>query len=335
VTQGLSWHWIFWVNVPIGAVAAALSRARLEESWGPAKRLDWQGAALVACAAGAIVWGLVRSNDAGWSSVEVVVALVGGAALTAGFLAWEGRAREPMVPLGLFRVWAFAAANATAVLMMASVFSAAFLMSQYFQLSLGYGPLATGLRFLPWTATPLVVAPIAGAISDRTGPRPLMALGLLLQAGGLAWVAIVGTATAGYNQLVVPLVIAGVGISMAMPTTPVAAMNAVPAPEMGTASGVVNSTQRMGGVFGVAIVSSVFVANGHFGSPATVAAGFRPALAVSAALSLLGSLTALLARVRRQAAAPVTGKGAKPELVLIPVASAGRSAAAASGVIGG
>jgi MFS family permease len=186
---------------------------------------------------------------------------------------------------------------------MASITAAAFLMSQFFQLGLGYSPFATGLRFLPWTATPLVIAPIAGRLADRIGAMPLMATGLALQAGGLAWIALDITAGATYTELVLPLVIAGVGISMAIPTTPTAALGAVSPAEIGTASGVLNTLQRFGSVFGVAIVAAVFSASGHLGSAAGTVAGVRPALATAAGMSLMGALSALAVRARRRSVA--------------------------------
>jgi MFS family permease len=206
-----------------------------------------------------------------------------------------------MLPLRLFRSRAFAAANATGFLMFGSIFSAAFLMSQYFQFALGYSPLATGLRFLPWTATPMVIAPLAGALSDRIGPGPLMAGGLFLQAVGLGWIALHATSTSGYGEFLLPLVVAGVGISMAIPTTPTAALNAVAPEDLGRASGTQNTLVRFGSVFAIAIASAVFAGSGHLGSPASFTEGFRPALAVVAGFSLLGAITALAVGGRRRA----------------------------------
>jgi EmrB/QacA subfamily drug resistance transporter len=300
VVQGLDWHWIFWLNVPIGLVAAALATSRLPESRGPAARIDLPGVVMAAIGAAALAWGLVRTADVGWGSPQVIGALVLAAVLLAGFVAWERLASEPMLPLRLLRIPAFAAANATGFLMMASITSAAFMMAQYFQLGLGYSPLSTGLRFLPWTLTPLLIAPAAGALADKIGSRPLMSLGLAMQGAGLVWVALGATSTAGYGRLVLPLIIAGVGISMAVPTVPTTALNAVPPADMGKASGVQNTLQRFGSVFGVAIVAAVFSANGHLGSPAAVISGFRPALAATAGLSVIGALTALGAGSRRR-----------------------------------
>jgi EmrB/QacA subfamily drug resistance transporter len=302
ITQGIDWHWIFWVNVPIGLAAVGLSRLRLAETHGPSSRLDLPGLALVTAGAITLVWALVRSGSAGWGSLEVLSTLAVGILLLAAFVAWEQRAQAPILPPKLFANRTFAAANATAFMMLAAIMGAAFLVAQYFQLSLGDSPLATGVRLLPWTATPILVTPAAGALSDRVGARPIMALGMLLQAGGLGWFALLATGNAGYGTLVVPLIIAGVGISMALPTAPAAALGAVAPAEMGKASGANSTLQRFGGAFGVAIVTAVFAAHGHLGNPAAFDSGFRPALAVSAGLSLTGAATAMLVRAKRRSA---------------------------------
>jgi EmrB/QacA subfamily drug resistance transporter len=306
VTQGLDWHWIFWVNVPIGLVATVLSLLRLAESRGPATRLDLPAVGLVSGGVAGILWALVRANDAGWGSLETIATLAIGVLLIAGFVAWERRAVQPMLPLRLFRSRSFIAANATAFLMIAALTAAAFLTAQYFQLARGVSPLGTGLRVLPWTGTPLLVAPAAGALSDRIGRWPVMAAGMLLQGVGLAWFALLATTSVAYGDLVGPLVVAGVGISMALPTTPTAALSAVAPADMGKASGANGTLQRFGGAFGVAVASAAFAANGHLGTPASFTAGFRPALAVAAGFSLLGVFSALAvgANRRLEAAAP-------------------------------
>lgn len=304
VVQGLSWHWIFWLNVPIGLAAAVCSAAWLPESRGSSRRLDLPAVPLVAGGAVLIAWALVRAGSAGWTDPEMLAALGMGAALLGGFVIRERRAAEPMLPLRLFRVRAFSAANVSGFLMSGAIFSAAFLTSQYFQLGDGYGPLATGLRLLPWTATPVAVAPLAGWLADRIGPRPLLATGLAMQAAGLAWFGSQVSAGGGYGRFVAPLMLAGVGVSMALPATPAAALGAVAASDIGRASGVNNTLQRFGGAFGVAAVTAVFTAYGHLSSPAGVVAGYRPAIAVSAALSFLGALTALAVGPRRRQ--PVT-----------------------------
>jgi len=300
ITQGLDWHWIFWVNVPIGLVAAALAVLRLAESHGPATRLDLPAVGLVAGGASGIVWGLVRASEVGWGSPETVAALGLGLLLLGGFVVWERRAPEPMLPPRLFARRGFAAANATGFLQSAALFGAAFLVAQYFQFDLGVSPWGTGVRLLPWTAPPLLVAPAAGLLSDRIGQRPVMVAGMFLQGVGLVWLALAATTGVGYQQLVLPLLVAGVGVSMAFATTPTAVLSAVAAPDMGKASGANSTFQRFGGVFGIAVASAVFAANGHLGTAASFDAGFRPALAVAAGLSLLGALTALAVGSRRR-----------------------------------
>jgi EmrB/QacA subfamily drug resistance transporter len=304
IAQGLDWHWIFWVNAPIGLVATILSVVFLAESHGPATRLDLPAVGLVSGGAIGIVWGLVRASDVGWGSTQTLVALGLGLLLLVGFVAWERRATEPMLPLRLFRSRSFTAANATGFLMVATLTGAAFLAAQYFQLGLGFSPLGTGVRFLPWTATPMLVAPAAGLLSDRIGQRPVMVAGTLLQGVGLAWFALVATTGVEYGQMVLPLLVAGVGVSMAIAATPTAVLSAVAPPDIGKASGANSTFQRFGSVFGVAIGTAVFAANGHLGTPASVNAGFRPALAVVAGLSVLGAITALAVRSRRR---PVAG----------------------------
>ena len=309
VTQGLNWHWIFWVNVPIGVGATALAITKLAESRGPATRLDLPGAGLVSAGAIGIIWGLVRANEMGWGSIEIVTALTLGIALMIAFIVWESRAVAPMLPLRLFRIRAFAAGNATAFLMVGALFSAAFLVSQYLQFVLGYSPLATGLRILPWTGTAFLVAPVAGALSDRIGRRPVMVVGLCLQALGLAWFALLATAGVDYGRLIIPLVFAGIGISMALPTVPTAILSAVAPHDMGKASGTNSTMQRFGSVFAIAIASAVFAANGHLGSPASFAAGFRPALALAAGFSVLGAISSLAVdSARRLPAAEQPGR---------------------------
>jgi EmrB/QacA subfamily drug resistance transporter len=300
VTEGLDWHWIFWVNVPIGVAASLLSLRLLPESYGPAARLDLPGVALITGGVVSLVWALVRGSQAGWGSPEIVTTLAVGAGLLGGFFIWETRAPEPMLPLRLLRIRAFAAGNATAFLMSGSIFAAGFFVAQYFQFGLGYSPLATGVRLLPWFATPMLVSPVAGALSDRIGRRPVIASGLLLQALGFGWVALKASHGASNLEIVLALLVAGIGISMALPTVPTAVLSAVAPAEMGKASGINNMMQRFGAVFAVAIASSVFAAYGHLGSPASVTSGFRPALGVAAGLSLLGAITALAIRAHSQ-----------------------------------
>ena len=305
ITQGLDWHWIFWVNAPIGAAAILLSLLQLRESRGPVTQLDLVATALIAGGAVALVWGLIRAGEDGWQSSTALTAMGVGVVLVAAFIAWEARARDPMLPLGLFRSRSFTTANMTGFLMSGAITSAAFLVSQYMQFALGYSPLSTGLRLLPWTATPLVIAPFAGVLSDRIGARPVLVAGMLLQGLGLGWFAMLGTSGVAYGELVVPMIVAGAGISMALPVVPNAVVSAVERHDIGKASGVNSTLQRMGSAFAIAVAAAVFAGNGHLGTPASFDAGFRPALAVVAAISVLGAVTALgVARRRAVAVAP-------------------------------
>jgi EmrB/QacA subfamily drug resistance transporter len=291
VTEGLDWQWIFWLNVPIGLVATALARTRLPESYGGRGPLDVPALVLLGAGALAVVWGLTRAGEIGWLAGETLAALVAGALLTAGFVAWERRAVAPMLPPRLFRVRDFAAANVTALLMIAALTGAVFLTAQYCQVVLGYSPLVTGLRLLPWTATPLVVAPLAGRLSDTVGRRPVLATGMLVQAGGLAWF---GCAP---DAFVPALLTAGIGVSMAIPTAAAAVLGAVAPQDAGKASGTNSTMQRLGAVLGVAVVTAVLSGG--------LAEGFRPALLTTAGLSLLGALTALALR-RKPAPMPTS-----------------------------
>ena len=212
-----------------------------------------------------------------------------------------------MIPLALFANPTFSAAVATTFLLCAAIYSAAFLTSQFFQFSLGDSPLGTGLRFLPWTATPLVVVPIAGVLFDRIGARPLAVPGLSMQAGGFASIVALVRDHAGYGSYVVPFVIAGIGISMSIPAASAAALSAAPRESLGKAAGISNTLQQFGAVFGIAIVTAVFNAKGSLVSRAAVEHGYRPALVVAAGFSVLErAVVAINIRRMRHQVAPAT-----------------------------
>ncbi|WP_028059013.1 MFS transporter [Candidatus Solirubrobacter pratensis] len=299
VVDGVGWHWIFWINVPVGLALIPLALAKLTESFGPRPQLDVPGLALAGTGLLAIAWGLVRANAAGWGSAEVLGCLAAGLAILAGFVAWERRTPTPMLPLSLFRDRTFASANAVGFFLAAALFGALFLMSQFFQTALGHSPLETGVRLLPWTATPMLVAPLAGALADRYGNRLFMALGLALQAAGLAWVAAIAGPDVGYAELGVALTVAGIGTSMTFPTVSNAVMGSVPPGEAGVASGTNSAMRELGGVFGVAVLAAVFAHKGSYGTPQEFADGFTAALWFGVGLSVLGVLAALIGPRRR------------------------------------
>jgi EmrB/QacA subfamily drug resistance transporter len=299
IIQGISWQWIFWINVPVGLALIPLSALKLRESHGPRPQLDLAGVVLVAAGLFALAWAPVRAPDVGWGSTEVTVSLIAGVLLLAAFLGWERRAAHPMLPLPYFRRRGFSAANGVVFFQMLSLLGALFLLTQLFQTGLGQSPLQAGLRILPWTAMPMLVAPVVGVLADRIGNRPFMALGLGLQAVGLAWVAAVSGPGMGYGELVGGLVVAGIGISMCFPTVAGAVVASVPSDDTGVAAGTNSALRELAGVFGIAIAAAVFAANGGYGSATAYIDGFRPALYVSAALSAAGVFAALAAPSKR------------------------------------
>ena len=299
ITGGIGWHWIFWINIPIGVATVLLATRLLPETFGARTAIDLPGVSLCTTALVGLSWALVRANDVGWASTEIVSTLGVGAAALVAFLWWERRAAHPMLSLRLLRIPAFAAGNAAAFFSMASISAGAFLTTQYFQFALGYSPLQTGLRLLPFFGTPMVVAPLAGRFSGRLGLRPVIVTGLAMLGGGFIWVALAASLHPSYPVLVLGLLVAGVGVSMTIPTVPAAVFGAVDPSEMGTASGTNTMLQRFGAVFGVAVTTSVFSAYGTIGSPAGFTDGFRPGVAVAAGLALAGALAGLGVARRR------------------------------------
>jgi EmrB/QacA subfamily drug resistance transporter len=310
IAGGLSWQWIFWLNVPIGLLVIALVLLRVPESFGPRTALDITGLLLVSGAALGLVWGLVRGNQVGWGSFEVVATLLVGIGLVIAFVAWEQHTRAPMVPMRLFRSRAFSSGNAANFLLFASINGAVFFMAQFLQTAQGYGPLAAGLRLLPWTATLFVVAPITGTLVNRVGERGLIVVGLLLQAVGMAWIALIARPDLPYPELVTPLIVAGCGASMAIPATQNAVINAVTSDEVGKASGTFSMLRQLSGVFGVAILAAVFAGIGSFRSARAFSDGFASAISVAAALSLVGAIAGLVLPSRRNMAFVRTAKQA-------------------------
>jgi MFS family permease len=293
VTEHLSWPWVFWLNVPIGLVAIPVVLAVVDEARGPDDRLDTGGLALVSGAAFGLVWGLTRGNELGWAHPEVVAALAAGLALAAAFVAWERRAPQPMLPMRFFASRAFSAGVATATLLAGSLYASVFLVAQFLQAGLGHGALDAGLRLVPWTATLLVVAPQAGRLADRVGPRRVLVPALALQAVGLAWLGLVAEPGVGYGVLVVPIVVAGIGCSAAIPVSQAAVVSAVAEVEVGKAAGVNNMMQELGGAFGVAVGAAAFAAAGGYATATAVVDGFGAAMVAAALLAALGLVAAL------------------------------------------
>ncbi len=290
ITQGIAWQWIFWINVPIGLLTIPVVLRRVAESYGPRSSPDIAGLALVTGAALGLVWGLVRGNSAGWGSLEVIAALAVGGLLAVAFVLWERRAPEPMLPMRLFASRPFSSGNAAIFFLSAALYGAVFFMAQFLQTVQHHGPLDAGVRLLPWTATLFIVAPIAGARIGRFGERPFAVAGLLLQAAGMGWIALIASPDVAYWRLVAPLVMAGCGVSMAMPALQNAVMSAVAPASLGKASGTFNMMRQLGGVFGIATLVAVFTGAGSYGSAQLFSDGFTTALGVCAGLSALGAV---------------------------------------------
>lgn len=300
VVEGIDWKWIFWVNVPIGLVAIPFTLARVRESFGPDSTLDVRGVALVTMASLGVVWGLVRGNGEGWGSLEVVASIATGVVAAVAFVAWQHRAREPMLPMRLFRSRSFSAGNASIFLSLASLFGAVFLVAQFLQAVQGYGPFETGLRMLPWTGLVMVVAPITGVLADRFGERPFVTGGLLLQAAGLGWIALIAEPDVAYGRLILPLLLSGAGIATAIIASQSAAIGSVASSVLGKASGTNTMMRELGGVFGIAVAVAVFAAAGSLSSTEAFTDGFAAAMIVAAGLALAGAVVGL-ATARREA----------------------------------
>ena len=310
ISEGLAWQAIFWINVPIGLLTIPMALTRLTETSGPSSRLDLPGLGIVSAGLFAIVWGLVRGNELGWTSTEIVASLGAGLVLIAAFVGWEMRAAEPMIPLRFFRSRSFTAANVVSLLMTFGMFGSIFLLAQFFQVVQHYSPFQAGLRTLPWTIMPVFVAPIAGLVSSRTGTRPLLVLGMSLQAIALAWLSVVTTPTVEYVAIIPAFIMAGIGMGLFFAPIANVVLSAVRPEEEGKASGANNAIRELGGVFGVAVLASIFAANGSYVSAVSFVDGMIPALRVGAVVVAFGAVAALAlgGRVRLPAAEIAGGR---------------------------
>ncbi len=293
VVQSISWHWIFWINVPIGLCLLIPAARVLGESRGPYGHLDLPGLALGSVGAFGIVFGLIRAQSIGWGSATVLACLAAGAALLGGFVAWERRAAEPMLPMAFFARRSFAVTNVASLSMYFGMFGSIFFLSQFMQNVLGNSPLQAGLKLLVWTGATMVVAPFAGIFSERIGSRPFMVAGLALQAGALAWLADTASTHMHYSQMIIPFVMAGAGMALVFAPSANAVLSSVSPQQAGQASGANNAIREVGGVLGVAVLASVFTGSGGYGSAQAFMAGLTPALWVGVAVLSAGALVVL------------------------------------------
>jgi EmrB/QacA subfamily drug resistance transporter len=298
ISEGIAWQWIFWLNVPLGLIAIPLAITRLTESRGGVNRLDLPGLGIISVGLFALVWGLVRGNELGWTSAEILASLGLGAAGIVAFVFWEARTAAPMLPLALFRSRSFSAANVVSLLMYFGMFGSVFLLAQFFQVVQHYSPFQAGLRTLPWTIMPIFVAPLAGLLSARTGTRPLLVVGMTLQAVALGWLSLVVSPTADYLSIAPAFVLAGTGMGLFFAPIANVVLSAVRPSEEGKASGANNAIRELGGVFGVAVLASVFSANGSYATGEAFVNGLLPALRIGAVVVAIGAVAALALQAR-------------------------------------
>jgi EmrB/QacA subfamily drug resistance transporter len=294
VIQAGSWHWIFWINVPIGLVLVPLASRRLAESFGGSRELDLPGLALASSGLFGIVFGLVRSQSQGWSSPEVLITLAAGVLLVAGFLVYERGAREPMLPLGFFADRGFAVTNVVSMAMYFGMFGSIFFLSQFLQNVLHNTPLHAGEKLLVWTGATMIVSPLAGVFSERYGSRLFMVAGLGLQAVALGWLASLAAVNQSYASMIVPFVLAGAGMALVFAPAANAVLASVHSEQTGQASGATNAIRELGGVLGIAILATVFTAHGSYASPHAFVRGLVPAMWVGTGVLAAGALVALV-----------------------------------------
>ena len=323
VVQAASWHWIFWINVPIGIVLVPLASARLAESRGPARRLDLRGLGLASTGLFGIVYGLVRSQSQGWTSPEILASLGLGALLIVAFIAYELRTDEPMLPMSFFAKRSFAVTNVVSLTMYFGMFGSIFFLSQYLQNVLHNSPLQAGVKLLVWTGASMIVSPLAGFFSERYGSRPFMVAGLGLQAVALAWLGTIASVDLSYSSMIVPFVFAGAGMALVFAPSANAVLSSVRTSQTGQASGATNAVRELGGVLGIAVLATVFTSNGSYASPQAYVSGLVPAIWVGVGVLAAGALIAALlpfstrASAAEIATAEAGAREAQPQLATV------------------
>jgi EmrB/QacA subfamily drug resistance transporter len=291
LTDALSWHWIFWVNVPIGVAVAIAGPRVLAEGRGARERLDLTGVLLVSGGLLGVVFATVRGPSLGWGSASTLAAYAAGTALLAGFLWWERRSAHPMMPLRLFRSSAFSSANAANFLLAFAMFAGFLMLIQFLARARGEGPLSVGLHTLWWTAMPMFVAPYAGRLGRRVAPAAIAAGGLLVVASGMFALALLASPDAALGELAPAMVAIGVGIGLVIPNIAAAALAAVPPADIGKASGILSTSRQVGSVAGVSVGLAIYQATAGAGA-AGVSDGVSAALLVAAVAAAAGAAAA-------------------------------------------
>jgi predicted MFS family arabinose efflux permease len=262
--------------------------------------LDLAGVGLVSAGLFGVVFGLVNGNSHGWTSTSVLSSFVLGSIALLGFVAWELRSSHPMLDIRLFRHRGFTAVNVTAMLFSFGMFGSIFFLTQFLQTVQGLSPLAAGIRVLPWTAAPMLLAPVVGVLAERWGGKPLVVTGLALQATGLTWLATITQPDTRYVDLVIPFIICGVGMTLFFVPLASLVLGAVPKALEGVASGANSAFRELGGVLGIAVLGAVFSSNGGYASGSDYVSGMTPAVYVGAVVVALGVVAALIIPGRRR-----------------------------------
>ncbi|SDD01031.1 DHA2 family efflux MFS transporter permease subunit [Rhodococcus tukisamuensis] len=300
VVDGVSWQAIFWLNVPVALVAVPLALYALGESRGRRAPMDLLGVALAGAGVFLGVWAIVHGNDDGWTSAMVLGSLAASALALTGFVIHELRTPNPVMPMRLFRSRSFSVANVIGLAFTLGMFGAVFLLAQYLQIVMGYTPFQAGLRTLPWTAAPMVVAPIAGILAPRVGLRPLLVSGLTLQAASLVWMAMILEPGTSYGAMVPALAMAGIGMGLTFAPSATAVLIDMAEVDHATASSVNSTIREVGVALGVAVLTAVFLGKGGSLTPAGYADGLQPALLVGAASVVVAIVAALAMPSRKE-----------------------------------
>jgi len=311
VVEGWNWQAIFWINVPVALVAIPLVLRALPNPFGARERLDLVGLALAGLGVLGLVYGIVRGNDAGWDSAEVIGSLVAGGVLTLLFLLRERRFRAPLMPLRLFRDRSFSIANVVGFGFSFGMFGAVFILIQYLQVVGGHSPLEAALMTTPWTMAPMVVAPLAGLVAPRVGTRALIVAGLALQAVGLFWLAATMRVDTSFAEMLPAFVSAGIGMGLVFAPSSTAVLANVAPEDTAKASGTNSTLREIGVALGTAVLTAVFTGAGGELTPTGYVDAAIPAVAVGGAVVLATALVALLLPAGRSAR-PVAAAVAAP-----------------------
>ncbi|MER6347558.1 DHA2 family efflux MFS transporter permease subunit [Streptomyces sp. NPDC001595] len=304
VVEQLSWQWIFWINVPVGLLLAPVALRGLAESKGANDRLDMVGTALVSLGMFGLVYGMIKAAEDGWGHSSVLATLAAGLLVVALFVVWERRTSAPMLPMRMFGNRAFTAINSGGLLMSVGMYGVIFLITQFMQNIQQLSPTEAGVRMLAWTAMPMLVAPVAGIVSDRIGGRPVVVLGLALMSAGFGYWALTMSPDVSYVAQLPGYLLGGVGVACFFAPLLNLTMTSVDVHEQGIASGTTSATRELGAALGVAALAGVFTSQGGYGSPQQFVDGFVPALWIgSAAVALAAVVMAFAVRPRPEGAA--------------------------------